>query len=79
MYSLFHISKTRVMTMEYTTQLNSAVNELQRITGIKLEVAAGSAQEEERALKQMRCACTSLRKNGVFSFFWKKKGRSMIR
>ena len=45
--------------MEYTTQLNSAVNELQRITGIKLEVAAGSAQEEERALKQIRCLCNA--------------------
>lgn len=45
--------------MEYTTQLNSAVNELQRITGIKLEVAADSAQDEERALKQIRCLCNA--------------------
>lgn len=58
MYSLFHM-KTQVMTMEYTTQLNSAVNELQRITGIRLEVAADSAQEEERALKQIRCLCNA--------------------
>ena len=45
--------------MEYTTQLNSAVNELQRITGIRLEVSADSAQDEERALKQLRCLCNA--------------------
>ena len=45
--------------MEYTTQLNSAVNELQRITGIKLEVAADSIKDEERALKQLRSLCNA--------------------
>lgn len=45
--------------MDYSTQLGSAVNELQRITGIKLEVAADSAEEEARALKQIRCLCNA--------------------
>lgn len=45
--------------MEYSTQLGSAVNELQRITGIKLEVTADSVEEEERALKQIRCLCNA--------------------
>lgn len=45
--------------MEYSTQLGSAVNELQRITGIRLEVTADSAEEEERALKQIRCLCNA--------------------
>lgn len=45
--------------MEYSTQLSSAVNELQRITGIKLEVTADSVEEEERALKQIRCLCNA--------------------
>lgn len=43
--------------MEYSTQLCSALNELKRITGIKLEVTANDPQEEERALAQIRCLC----------------------
>ncbi len=45
--------------MEYSTQLGSAVNELQRLTGIRLDVTADSAEEEERALKQIRCLCNA--------------------
>ncbi len=45
--------------MEYSTQLSSALNELKRITGIKLEVAAEDSQEEERVLAQIRCLCTA--------------------
>ncbi len=45
--------------MEYSTQLGSAVNELQRITGLRLEVTAVSAEDEERALKQIRCLCNA--------------------
>lgn len=45
--------------MEYSTQLCSALNELKRITGIKLEVTANDPQEEERALAQIRCLCTA--------------------
>lgn len=45
--------------MEYSTQLGSAVNELQRITGIRLEVATDSVEEEERALKQIRSLCNA--------------------
>lgn len=45
--------------MEHATQLGSAVNELQRITGIRLEVTADSVEEEERALKQIRCLCNA--------------------
>lgn len=47
------------MNMEYSTQLGSAVNELQRITGVRLEVTAVTAEEEERALKQIRCLCNA--------------------
>lgn len=47
------------MNMEYSTQLGSAVNELQRITGLRLEVTAVSAEDEERALKQIRCLCNA--------------------
>lgn len=47
------------MNMEYSTQLGSAINELQRITGLRLEVTAVSAEEEERALKQIRCLCNA--------------------
>lgn len=45
--------------MDYTTQLGSAVNELQRITGIRLEVTTDSEEEEERALKQIRSLCNA--------------------
>lgn len=45
--------------MEYSTQLSSALNELKRITGIRLEVAAENPQEEERVLAQIRCLCTA--------------------
>lgn len=45
--------------MEYSTSLYSALNELKRITGIKLEVTADNAQDEERALAQIRCLCTA--------------------
>lgn len=45
--------------MEYSTSLCSALNELKRITGIKLEVTADNAQDEERALAQIRCLCTA--------------------
>lgn len=45
--------------MEYSTQLCSALNELKRITGVKLEVAAESPEEEERALNQIRYLCTA--------------------
>lgn len=45
--------------MEYSTSLCSALNELKRITGIKLEVTADNAQDEERTLAQIRCLCTA--------------------
>lgn len=45
--------------MEYSTQLCSALNELKRITGIRLEVAANDPLEEDRALTQIRCLCTA--------------------
>lgn len=45
--------------MEYSAQLCSALNELKRITGVKLEAAAQTPEEEERALNQIRCLCTA--------------------
>ena len=45
--------------MEYSAQLCSALNELRRITGIKLEAEAQTPEEEARVLNQIRCLCTA--------------------
>ena len=45
--------------MAHTQELDKALNELKRITGISLDVTAGSPEEEELALAQIRCLCTA--------------------
>lgn len=45
--------------MEYQPQLNAALKELKRITGIGLSLSADSPEEEEAALNQIRCLITA--------------------
>lgn len=45
--------------MEHTPELTSALNELKRITGIAMDIPAGTPEEEELALTQIRCLCTA--------------------
>lgn len=47
--------------MAHTQELAKALNELKRITGISLDVSAGSPDEEKLALAQIRCLCTAYR------------------
>ena len=47
--------------MAHTQELDKALNELKRITGISLDVSADSPEEEELALAQIRCLCTAYR------------------
>ena len=47
--------------MAHTQELDKALNELKRITGISLDVSAGSPDEEKLALAQIRCLCTAYR------------------
>lgn len=47
--------------MAHTQELAKALNELKRITGISLDVSAGSPEEEKLALAQIRCLCTAYR------------------
>lgn len=45
--------------MEHTPELKRALQELERITGLTLEVNAESPSETEQALAQIRCLCTA--------------------
>ena len=45
--------------MDYTPELEKALNELKRITGITLEARADTPEEAEQALSQIRCLCAA--------------------
>ena len=45
--------------MDHTQELTKALAELKRITGISLDVNAGSPEEAEQAVTQIRCLCTA--------------------
>ncbi len=45
--------------MEYALELEKALNELKRITGIQLEVSAGTPEETSQVVTQIRCLCTA--------------------
>ena len=45
--------------MNHTQELTKALAELKRITGISLDVNAGSPEEAEQAVTQIRCLCTA--------------------
>lgn len=45
--------------MEYTQELSAALKELERITGIRMNVAADTPEQAELALSQVRCLCTA--------------------
>ena len=48
-------------TMEHTQELEKALAELKRITGITVDVTASTPEEAENALTQIRCLCTAYR------------------
>ena len=45
--------------MDHTQELQKALQELRRITGIGLDVQAESEEETEQAVAQIRCLCTA--------------------
>ena len=45
--------------MDHTQELTKALAELKRSTGISLDVNAGSPEEAEQAVTQIRCLCTA--------------------
>ena len=45
--------------MDHTQELQKALQELRRITGITLNVTAESPEQAEQALTQIRCLCTA--------------------
>lgn len=45
--------------MDHTQELQKALQELRRITGITLDVSVDSPGEAEQALSQIRCLCTA--------------------
>ena len=45
--------------MESRSELEKALGELKRITGISLTVSAGTPEEEKAAIAQIRCLCTA--------------------
>ena len=45
--------------MEQTQELEKALNELKRITGLSLDISDRSDMEAEQALQQIRCLCTA--------------------
>ena len=45
--------------MDYSQELQKALQELRRITGITLDVSADSPEQAEQALTQIRCLCTA--------------------
>ena len=45
--------------MEYALELEKALNELKRITGVQLEVSAGTPEETSQVVTQIRCLCTA--------------------
>ena len=47
--------------MEHTQELEKALAELKRITGITVDVTASTPEEAENALTQIRCLCTAYR------------------
>lgn len=47
--------------MDQTQELQKALQELKRITGIPFDVASESLEQTEQALNQIRCLCTAYR------------------
>lgn len=45
--------------MERTQELDKVLEELKRVTGLSVHVTAGTPDETEYALKQLRCLCTA--------------------
>ena len=45
--------------MEQTPELEKALNELKRITGLSLDISAETSMETEQVLQQVRCLCTA--------------------
>ena len=45
--------------MDYTSELDRALSELKRITGIAVSVKADTPEETELALSQIRCLCAA--------------------
>lgn len=45
--------------MDYTSELDRALSELKRITGVAVSVKAGTPEETELALSQIRCLCAA--------------------
>ena len=45
--------------MDHTSELNKALGELKRITGITVSVNADTPEETELALSQIRCLCAA--------------------
>ena len=45
--------------MDHTQELQKALQELRRITGITLDVSTESPEQAEHALAQIRCLCTA--------------------
>lgn len=43
--------------MEHTPELEKSLNELKRLTGITLDIAAADSKQEQLALEQIRCLC----------------------
>lgn len=48
-----------VITMEYSQELTSALNELKRITGVTMDITVNTPEEAELALIQIRHLCTA--------------------
>lgn len=47
--------------MEHTPELEKALNELKRITGLTVKIEAATPEEAEQSLQQIRCLCTAYR------------------
>lgn len=45
--------------MTHTLELEKAIDELKRVTGLSLDVSADTPEEAEQALTQLRCLCTA--------------------
>lgn len=55
--------------MNYTLEIKRALDELKRITGISLEVSAGSEEEAEDILNQVRCLNTAYKEKYNVPYF----------
>lgn len=55
--------------MEHTSELAKALNELKRMTGISLEISAGTLEEESQALEQIRCLSSAYKEKYNKNYF----------